>query len=335
MAEWKFPPHPTHSETMSRIEELRNVDEPTIKRQHIVSQVLLRRFSAPSPKGSRLVSHHLRHGPQPPKSIRECGKAPGFLSAAVQSAELLWKEVEDKLGPAIEAARHGGVHGNVAHVATIKDAIALHAIRSYRYMDAHKNAFVEAELDVRQELLSNRRELLRAAFRRKYGLEPGGREALLLMAEPTFEEWRHLESSGIYGRVSIEAMFDRVRRAFQLIPLEIGHTSAPDSLLVSDSPAVSIRFEGAKAQFRVGVAFGDAHTVVLPLSPDCVAALGAEDLESILSSAHVRLLNDAQLLAARDYVYYRPGSNLSRYVEESPIVAKRRRHAGTSSESRE
>jgi hypothetical protein len=91
----------------------------------------------------------------------------------------------------------------------------------------------------------------------------------------------------------------------------LGSGSVPaDSFLIGDSPAVPIRLKDGQLQ-TVNCAVGDSHTVVLPLTPHLIVVLGPEDLVGDLTPGHVSLLNEAQLLAAKDYVYYPPRSSRS------------------------
>jgi hypothetical protein len=91
--------------------------------------------------------------------------------------------------------------------------------------------------------------------------------------------------------------------------------SPTDSLLIGDSPAVPIRFKDGQLQ-TVNCAVGDSHTVVLPLTPHLIVVLGPDDLVGDLTPGHVSLLNEAQLLAAKDYVYYPPRTPLAAYVQQ-------------------
>jgi hypothetical protein len=134
---------------MRRVDDLRDSAEPHVVKPHVVSQVILRQFAAPGRNGHRLIPHHRKHGPGVPKSVRECRKAPNFLRAGSASAERLWKATEDKLPQAISAAKSGRNQLAVEDVKTLKDAIALHLVRSYRYMAVHTAAYETAEVDVR------------------------------------------------------------------------------------------------------------------------------------------------------------------------------------------
>lgn len=312
-AKWEFRAAAPHEELMRRAQDYQmEPADDAVGNQHVVSQVLLKRFAAPVPaKGLMLVPHHVVYGPGRPRGVRGCGKAANFLRVASGSAERIWKDTEDRLPAAIDAALAGGIHAFPDHVATIKDALALHYVRGYRFLETHVRAYATAEDDVRAEMLRTRPQLLANVFRQRTGLEPAGVGALESVMEPTFEAWRQIEATGALARATIEDAFERVRDGIRSVPLQIGHTSVGRTLLISDAPAVTLRIEPSSRTFTIDMALGDANTLVLPLTPRCVAALGDHDDEATLPPDTVQMLNEAQLLGARQYVYYAPGSRLN------------------------
>ena len=59
-----------------------------------------------------------------PRGLAGSGRVPDCLMCAAESAEQLWNaEVENDLGPAIEAARDGHLHNQDAHVAAIREGL--------------------------------------------------------------------------------------------------------------------------------------------------------------------------------------------------------------------
>jgi hypothetical protein len=70
-----------------------------------------------------------------------------------------------------------------------------------------------------------------------------------------------------------------------------------------------------------GIAIGDAHQMVLPLGPMLIASLGPVHAFGTIPSGRVDALNVAQVRAAQQRVYFRPGSGL-----EPVVRAALRRH---------
>ncbi len=316
MPGWNFPPGPPVDELIHRLEDLVASDEPHVVNQHVVSKVLLKRFAAPGRNGHCLIAHHREHGPGRPKSIRECGKAPNLLRAGSASAERLWQETEVNLPRAIAAAQSSRNELAAEDVKTLKDAIALHLVRSLRYMAIHEAAFAKSAGEVRQQLLNSRRGLLESEFARRHsGLRPAGAEALNLVLDSGLRPWQEAEESGALGRAYVESTYKRMRQSFDGVGLELGRVPPGHSLLIGDSPAVPIQFKDGQVQ-TVNCAVGESHTVVLPLTPRLILGLGPEDLVGDLTPATVSLLNEAQLRAANDYIYYPPRSPLAAYVQQ-------------------
>lgn len=63
------------------------------------------------------------------------------------------------------------------------------------------------------------------------------------------------------------------------------------------------------------MAIGDAHTVAMPISRDCLLALAPEASDGFLVEETVDLFNMLQMSSAFDYVYYRPGSRLAQWTQ--------------------
>jgi hypothetical protein len=106
-----------------------------LRRQHVVSRVILKGFAAPGDGGAgwQLTPFDVRLGREgKSRGLKGCGRVPDFLLCASESAEQLWNEVENRLGPAIKAARDGHFHDHDSHVSAIRDGIALHLVRSLR-----------------------------------------------------------------------------------------------------------------------------------------------------------------------------------------------------------
>jgi hypothetical protein len=115
---------------------------------------------------------------QKPRGLRGCGKVPDFLPFASASAEHLRKTAEDQLGPAIGAARAGRLHDQEAHVQAVMDTVALHLVRSHRYLEMHRAVSEQSIEFVRQDALRSRAALLRAEFQRRHNLVPAGPQPL-------------------------------------------------------------------------------------------------------------------------------------------------------------
>ena len=153
VSKWQIPPPDPADVSVARLRELGSVTERRIRDQHVVSRVILKGFAAPGHggKGWQLTPFDVRLGREgKPRGLKVCGRVPDFLLCASESAERLWGEVENRLGPAIKAARDGHLHEHDSHVSAIRDGIALHLVRSLRYVEINHGAVGQAIEHVRR-----------------------------------------------------------------------------------------------------------------------------------------------------------------------------------------
>jgi len=83
-------------------------------------------------------------------------------------------------------------------------------------------------------------------------------------------------------------------------------------------PAIPIDATGQALGVLGGVPFADASTVILPLGPKRLAALGRTDAFRSVPGSFVKQLNVFQIAKAQPYVFMRPGSGL-----EPSVLARR------------
>jgi hypothetical protein len=326
MAKWQIAPAEPVEDSLKRIRDLKASPNARVRNQHVVSRIILRGFAVPGPngKGWQLTPFDLQLGhEQRARGLAACGRVQDFLPYASESAEQLWNStVENCLGPAIEAARDGHAHDKRAHVETVKDAIALHLVRSLRYRDVHRASVALSIENTRQTALISRRGILEAEFQRLHGLVPAGTEALAAVLEEPISRWRALDEEGVIMRARMEETFHRVRETLRPHEVEFWHVPPGSELLISDSPAVSFRYSEDHATVELNVAIGDASGIVLPLARDCLAVIGPKAKNEMLLPGMAALFNQLQVEVAHRHVYYRPGSQLQTFVQEHlPVKA--------------
>ncbi len=317
MSNWEIPPADPSEVYLKRVSELEPEADRRIKNQHVVSKVILKGFAAPGPGSAswQLTPFDLRLGRElKPRGLGGCGKVPDFLTFASESAEQLWKSVEDQLHTAIGAARAGHLHDQDAHVEAIKDGIALHLVRSLRYLEMHRAIVAQSIEDVRREAVHSRRAMLQAEFHRRYGLLAVGPRTLGAVLDEPISKWRALDTRGATARVSMEAMFRRVRAALHPQAVEVWHVPIGYELLISDSPAFTLRYLEEGTGVKLNVAIGDSHVIALPLARDCLVAIGPRDKDDELLPDQVSFFNQLQISIGHWHVYYRPGSGLKGFV---------------------
>ncbi|MFF6993321.1 DUF4238 domain-containing protein [Streptomyces sp. NPDC010273] len=106
-------------------------------------------------------------------------------------------------------------------------------------------------------------------------------------------------------RTSIETLFNKVIYMASNWHLEV---LTPESVqfLVGDNPAVSVRTDATPWSHIM--AFGDAHSIVLPISCRHLLALGRKNVVGAIPRALVDGINTVQILAADRYVDMHPRS---------------------------
>ena len=294
--------------------------------QHVLTKVILRRFAAESgPDKGLLYPFRLRY-PQARHQLigpDGCGKIPDFIPFASGSAERLWKDTEDKLHDALAAVDNGSLLDSPAHMATIKDAIALHYVRSSAARIVHVRTWLRVLAASRARWLTNWRWLLEAEFYRVKGFYAAGDQALSVFLDQMMQPSIDRAVSGQLFRVRVEDLFRRAREWMSGQGLEI-LSPASGEFLIGDVPALTMRYDRSRAGVLGGIALGDANTVIMPLGPRHLAALGRTNLVGKLSPDQVVSVNALQIASAIEWVYLRPGGGLEHNVR---LLAARRQAA--------
>jgi hypothetical protein len=281
------------------------------RQQHVVSQVLLKQFTMDErdDRGPQVrpIDVQFPERSNKLKSTRACGWAENFIAYDSASAEDLWNSVERRAPAAFEAVHAGTPFADHLHVETLRDLIVLHYVRSHRYRHVYTNAFETVRAKVPGELVERFPEPLRREALRQTGLHLTGADALNAFAQRLVEQSEVTQDfgSGALFRTSIESMFHRVRAESSNWHLEV---LRPESgqFLIGDNPALSVRTD--TTPWECNMAIGDAHSLVLPISPRHLLALGRHHVAGTIPRATVNQLNTVQVLAADRYVYMHPRS---------------------------
>ncbi len=247
------------------------------------------------------------------KSTRACGWAENFVAFDSTSAEELWCAVERRIPAAFSAVHAGIPFADPLHVAALRDLVVLHYVRSHHYRDVHTGAFEQARAGLVGKLVREFPKQLSREALRETGLHLSGSGSLGAFAERLIERSsivRDYESGKLF-RTSIESVFHKVRDMASTWRLEV-LIPQTGQFLIGDNPAVTICTEGSTTTY--GMAFGDAQTLVLPIGPRHLLALGPENIVSTVPRSLVDRLNTVQVYAADRYVYMHPRSGLEAFA---------------------
>ena len=108
MVQWTFPEG--DRDYLGRIQRLPLDVGPVPRKQQVVSRAILKGFAAPGTAGggwSLRPFNVAQNEVLRDRGLAGCAYVRDFIMYAAQSAELAWKAVEDRLPPAITAARDG------------------------------------------------------------------------------------------------------------------------------------------------------------------------------------------------------------------------------------
>jgi len=280
--------------------------------QHVVSQALLQFFYGPTNQGDRLISYILQYGNSRPRSAAAVGKIENFVKIDSEETEPLWSHTEQHLPAAIRAARTRRVLQQPEHVAVIKDAIALHYARSLDVLDSAEQRWTQTLAQARAVYLANP-GWLEHLFYMKHGYHASGPTVHEEIVNDLLAKLTHQYESGAAFRLRVVDVFEETRLMAARGALEIIRPKS-GQFLIGDMPAISIDDARKALGIRGGVPFGDATTVILPLSPTRLAALGKVDRFEAVPAAAVRFTNFLQVNMAHKYVYMQPGSGLDSFV---------------------
>jgi len=123
-------------ELIRKAEEAVSTSRPTVKRHHVISEVVLRRFAGPVPSaGRQLLRFDLAAGQGTFAEAKDVGYVEDFVPVESRATEDLWHTVETRLREAVKAAINGTALGSPVHATTLRNAVALHFIQP---ADPHK-----------------------------------------------------------------------------------------------------------------------------------------------------------------------------------------------------
>ncbi|WP_155341408.1 DUF4238 domain-containing protein [Acrocarpospora corrugata] len=295
-----------------------------VKKQHLVSKVLLKRFTAPDAKSGdmKLASFDLDHpGARTQlKAPTEVGYRTDFVPVDSRSLEDLWGETERMVPAVLADIDRGEPFALPGNADVLRNLIAIHLVRSHHYKAVHESSYLRTRQALRANMLGPRRELVQAEALRRMGLYLHG-SALEVFLDGVLNESAPARGfvSGQLLRTSIEEMFRKIRNFIsewepELLIAENGQ------FIMGDSPAITLRWPSGHPNLnepvQFNVAIGDAHAVVLPIGPKHLVALGPERAAVTVERHVVERLNLYQVVVAQRHVFFRPDAGTEEFIRE-------------------
>jgi hypothetical protein len=277
--------------------------------------VVLRKFVEDvSPHGRQLIRFDLATGNPEGIGTNGVGYINHFIPVDSAKTEALWQEVEGVLNPAIVAALAGTALSSTSHLSTLRNAAALHFVRSPQTLTIHNESFVAAlQQSVHQW---DQTPFAAESFYRHYGLVAAGPEALQLGAEAAQGRLIKLWREGGLFRLTAQRFFEQVCDRFDARGVELLSPANPlKEFLLGDVPALTVDHATGAAGLAEGVAVDQADTVLMPLTPRLLVVLGPSNAVRSIPDDLVDTYNRLQVRVAKDYVYYRPGADFQTSIE--------------------
>jgi uncharacterized protein DUF4238 len=317
-----FPPTPSPAGLLARAAALPPSASDSVHAQHVVSQVLLKRFAEPDAEtgGLKVYSFDLEY-PNPKtsrsrlKGLSTVGQAPelDFVRFASRSVEERWGSVESILPETLAAVDQGTVFDDPGHPERLRDLVALHFARSIQSAIIRWRTWGPT-YEAARKAWSDNLALLERVSRMRPGLYVAGQAGRELTLDDLYAEIVEFMESGAYFRVRVEDWFERIHTWLQTASVEILTAEDESEFLIGDIPALLMLpgYIGSGALDGVGLLL--AESMVLPLGPGHAVKLGGDTGYTPIAAAVVDELNTAQVTAAFSHVFLRPDSGLDRFV---------------------
>lgn len=284
----------------------------TPQRQHVVSRVVLRRWTV-----DRLLERMdlatltvARVGP------KGFGVVNDFVESEPEEAEARWGEVEQRLPDVFEALDRGTLLGDADLVEVAKSCLALHAARSHTMREVSSRALARGIEDLGVDLARDPDELARG-FKFRTGLDPAGPQALQeelewrlkIAATAVLDNGATFRSRILENLVLLEAKF--AGAGLEVFAADQG----AGEFLIADDPTPTIMRHHPSTGPLGGVPWGKADAFLMPMGPRHTVAIGPKDDAQVVGRGIVDRCNRYQLNNACEQVAYRPGSGLRPWIE--------------------
>jgi hypothetical protein len=302
-------------------------NEPVVSGQHVVSQVVLREFSGKDKNGgTTLVAYNLEFGSKKVLGTRGCGKIKDWMPVASSSIEQLWQETETNLAEALRSLKSGSIFGDEASASVLRDALALHYVRSAHMRSVAQNAAAEAYVGQFLELIPKYEQRLAHEFYVLNGRLPSTPEEYRQIAEHIVRD-RQQEMVQSLFRVKAEEAFRRIQSIFSRVTFEIVEAPKSREFLIADAPVCGTSPRGQRHETgpHNGLGIYSAREWTMPLTPKHAIRLPSQSAAySKANNKQVDKINAAQIRNSHRHVYLRPpGRALVEFVRQGAVDWRR------------
>lgn len=311
------PPRLSGAPLRERLAELRESSEPPVTRQHLVSRVILRRFTEQGRGGQELRSYNFVRGTWRNKGAMACGYLPDWMPALSSSMEQVWQGVEGRLHGALDTLAGDNSDDDIP-TSVLQETVALHFVRSVPTRVAVQRAGMEAFAGIRSYWADGKGDEAVQEFMGRYGRPPLGRHELMQMVNAVVQSHGQHELE-VNFRFRAEELFGRVSQSLSSHPVEILSPPKGYEFLIGDTPVAGYR-NGTRASGPAsGLGLLAAEYLVMPLTPVHAVRIPAQiGLNRVaIGRRELEELNAIQIRNAYREVYLRCSSTRNnRFVEK-------------------
>jgi hypothetical protein len=307
---------PSPAEMLQGIKQLAPDAARHVPDQHVVSRVILKQFAEPyGNKREILLAAVDREHPGRKMTTggpnRYC-KVQHYVRFASGAAEELWHRTETRLHEPLEAIKQDGQLSDPTQSALIRDAIALHLVRSIPTRAYHQESWLKHREAACQRLRARPR-LLQEIHVQRFGWWTSDPERLERAIDWFYGPLDALVGSDALFRYSLEERLERLRSGFQAFDLKILSTYRRE-FLIGDAPVLMLREGRGGLGIFDGVGVANADEIVLPLTPHHVAVLGQGSGAAEATDEEVERYDTLEVMIAYKDVCFRPTSRLDQFI---------------------
>lgn len=282
------------------------------KKQHVISQVLLRRFVAPS--SHNLIEYDVVTGEERERKPRSVGYVKNFLRFRASDSERRWQEVENEAQRVFDALDDRSLLTSDELKDIARKLLALHWARSKMLKTIHSSS-VQRTLEKRKLGDHFSKETLVSAFRDRFGIEPTGPESLQIIAEEIVNAASQNIDMDAFFHDRVHENYESALNRLKLLGIQVAEASNMEFVL-GDVPVLTVRRNFAGVGPLGGVPWDEADAILMTAGPRHMIGIGSIESWLPVDTAAVRMLNSAQIAGAQRNLYYRPGSGLRALIQE-------------------
>lgn len=265
------------------------------RRQHTVSQVILRRFTvrtADPSKRNRIAVFDSQTGRINDRSPKSVFLIEDFVTHEPVEIENRWGQVETQLPSALDALAEGRWPLAADTEDVIRAAVALHWIRSAGTFLVHNRIAADQVAKSKARTATWGIPVWTQAYYNRTGLHVSGSKGARLAQDRIYGELAPAAVAEIFAEKLVE-YFHATWSMLKKYRVQVGFDPT-GSLFIGDSPVITPDPSTGGLAMHHGVAVMDAKSAVMPVSPGLVVSFDRDPLRTRLNSNQIRQLNQWQ-----------------------------------------